>query len=113
MSTTHEHTWASFVHSFHVLGRIWDRGALVALRPEDREDYVRVCDSVLAPGGKILLATLVYDQAAKTGLLESTKVRHFFLCPRRSGRRLENVFERVTLGVLLHSRTEVFVRGMC
>eukprot|EP00752_Nemacystus_decipiens_P009891 g8824.t1 len=47
--------------------RLWDRGALVALRPEDREDYVRVCDGVLAPGGKVLLATMVYDQSAKKG----------------------------------------------
>lgn len=47
--------------------RVWDRGALVALRPEDREEYVSTCDSVLEPGGKILLATLVYDQNAKKG----------------------------------------------
>lgn len=47
--------------------RVWDRGALVALRPEDREDYVRVCDSVLAPGGRVLLTTMVYDQSAKKG----------------------------------------------
>lgn len=46
---------------------MWDRGALVALRPEDREDYVGVCDRVLAPGGKVLLATMVYDQSAKKG----------------------------------------------
>lgn len=37
------------------------------MRPEDREDYVTVCDSVLAPGGRILLATMVYDQSAKKG----------------------------------------------
>lgn len=54
-------------HPFHICGRVWDRGALVALRPEDREEYVRVCDSVLAPGGKVLLATMVYDQSAKNG----------------------------------------------
>lgn len=54
-------------HPSHMRGRVWDRGALVALRPEDREDYVRVCDSVLAPGGRILLATMVYDQSAKKG----------------------------------------------
>lgn len=52
---------------FNIRGRVWDRGALVALRPEDREDYVRVCDSVLAPGGRILLATMVYEQSAKKG----------------------------------------------
>lgn len=51
-------------------GRLWDRGALVAVRPEDREDYVRVCDSVLAPGGKVLLATMVYDQSAKKGVVD-------------------------------------------
>lgn len=48
-------------------GRIWDRGALVAVRLEDREDYVATCDSLLEPGGRILLGTLVYDQEKMKG----------------------------------------------
>lgn len=47
--------------------RIWDRGALVAIRPEDREEYSLLCDSLLEPGGLILLVTLVYDQDKMKG----------------------------------------------
>lgn len=47
--------------------RIWDRGALVAVRPQDRENYVAVCDSLLEPGGRILLATYDYDQEKRQG----------------------------------------------
>ncbi|CAM9435400.1 unnamed protein product, partial [Scytosiphon promiscuus] len=62
---------ADFLHltpkDVGIFDRVWDRGALVALRPEDREDYVATCDSMLQPGGKILLMTMVYDQSAKRG----------------------------------------------
>lgn len=47
--------------------RIWDRGSLVAIRPQDRMDYVAVCDSLLEPGGRILLATYNYDQDRMEG----------------------------------------------
>lgn len=47
--------------------RIWDRAALVAIRPEDREEYAATCDSLLKPGGRILLLTLVYNQEKMSG----------------------------------------------
>mmetsp|Transcript_47129 Transcript_47129/g.119286 ORF Transcript_47129/g.119286 Transcript_47129/m.119286 type:complete len:282 (+) Transcript_47129:253-1098(+) len=41
---------------------IWDRASLIAINPGDRKKYVQVLDSLLKPGGKVLLATL--DRAA-------------------------------------------------
>ncbi|CAM9456931.1 unnamed protein product [Choristocarpus tenellus] len=42
--------------------RLWDRGSLVAIQPEEREAYLAVCDSLLDPGGQVLLTTMDYDQ---------------------------------------------------
>jgi len=40
---------------------IYDRGALVAIRPIDRIEYVATCREALKPGGKILLLALEHD----------------------------------------------------
>lgn len=53
----------------------------MALRPEDREDYVATCDSMLEPGGKILLVTMKYEQSAKKGA-SSTLCKCFFLAAK-------------------------------
>ena len=39
----------------------FDRGALVAVRPEDREAYARALTSVLAPGARVLLVAVEHD----------------------------------------------------
>jgi thiopurine S-methyltransferase len=46
---------------------IFDRAALVALSPEDRERYVDLLSSCLAPGGRLLLVAFDYDQALAPG----------------------------------------------
>lgn len=46
---------------------IWDRAALVALRPSDRERYVALQQSVSLPGARILLNVLNYDPAVMDG----------------------------------------------
>jgi thiopurine S-methyltransferase len=43
---------------------VWDRGALVALRPEDRAAYVAMCAAALKPGKRILLAVVEHDLVA-------------------------------------------------
>eukprot|EP00939_MAST-03C_sp_MAST-3C-sp1_P000483 g483.t1 len=40
---------------------VYDRAALVAIRPDQREEYVRVVDSMLKPGGRVLLVTVEHD----------------------------------------------------
>jgi thiopurine S-methyltransferase len=40
---------------------VWDRAALVALRPEDREAYVAMLNRAVKPGGKILLCVVEHD----------------------------------------------------
>lgn len=47
--------------------RLWDRAALVALRPADRQRYVDTLTAVLAPGARVLLAALAYDPAVMDG----------------------------------------------
>lgn len=47
--------------------RAWDRGSLVAIPPAMREDYVRILDSLMEPGGRILLSTFDYDQTKAPG----------------------------------------------
>ena len=44
---------------------IWDHGSVGSFHPEksQRADYVAVCDSMLKPGGKILLSTFDYEQS--------------------------------------------------
>src|SRR5690606_36502512 len=46
---------------------VYDRAALVAVRPEDRERYVNHLLGALSPGGRLLLITFVYDQAVMSG----------------------------------------------
>ena len=43
---------------------MWDRGALVALRPDDRAAYVAMCAAALKPGKRILLAVVEHDLVA-------------------------------------------------
>lgn len=47
--------------------RIYDRAALIALPSELRVAYAERIKSLLAPGGKILLVTLDYDQSEMSG----------------------------------------------
>ena len=44
---------------------IWDHGSVGSFHPDkpQRAAYVAVCDSMLKPGGKILLSTFDYDQS--------------------------------------------------
>ena len=40
---------------------IWDRAALIALRPEDRDAYVLMLHDSLKPGGRVLLSVVEHD----------------------------------------------------
>ena len=40
---------------------IWDRGAVVALRPEDRCAYVAMCANAIKSGGRVLLCVVEHD----------------------------------------------------
>ena len=46
-------------------GSVYDRGAIVAVPPSSRQDYAGVIDSLLIPGGQILMVTL--DTGRGTG----------------------------------------------
>jgi thiopurine S-methyltransferase len=46
---------------------IWDRAALVAIDPEDRDEYAATQVKLLKPGGRMLLSTLSYDQSKMKG----------------------------------------------
>jgi thiopurine S-methyltransferase len=46
---------------------IYDRAALVALHPSQREAYVRSLRRVLVPGGRMLLVAFSYDQSKLDG----------------------------------------------
>jgi thiopurine S-methyltransferase len=46
---------------------IYDRAALVAIKPEDRARYAATLLGSLAPGGRVLLITFVYEQAEMQG----------------------------------------------
>jgi thiopurine S-methyltransferase len=39
-------------------GAIYDRASIVAIEPDRREDYVRILDQLLEPGGRILMLAL-------------------------------------------------------
>jgi thiopurine S-methyltransferase len=41
---------------------VWDRGALVAVAPDMRDRYARVVAERIAPGGRMLLVTVSYDE---------------------------------------------------
>ncbi len=47
--------------------RLWDRAALVALRPDQRPRYLQALRRVLAPGARVLLNSLVYDPTLHDG----------------------------------------------
>jgi thiopurine S-methyltransferase len=46
---------------------IWDRAALVALRPDMRAEYLALERALLRPGGALLLNVLSYDQSLRDG----------------------------------------------
>jgi len=50
-------TPATFGHT-EAFGAVYDRGAIVAVPPSSRPDYVCVIDSLLIPGGQILMITV-------------------------------------------------------
>ena len=41
---------------------IWDRGALVAINVEDRQQYTSLLVSLLKPNGRILMVTFIYEE---------------------------------------------------
>ncbi len=45
----------------------WDVASLVAVDPAVRKQYAAVLTSLLEPGGRVLLCTVVYDQALTPG----------------------------------------------
>ncbi|XP_074063254.1 thiopurine S-methyltransferase [Macrotis lagotis] len=47
--------------------RIWDRGALVAINPDDRERYAKLMLSMMEKGFHYLLATVSYDPTKHPG----------------------------------------------
>lgn len=47
--------------------RVWDRAAMVALHPDQRERYVTTLRRCLAPGGSLLLNALNYDASVMDG----------------------------------------------
>jgi thiopurine S-methyltransferase len=50
-----------------VFDAAYDRAALVALKPEDRARYAATLLGALAPSGRVLLITFVYEQAEMSG----------------------------------------------
>ncbi|MCU0656689.1 MAG: thiopurine S-methyltransferase [Polyangiaceae bacterium] len=60
---------------------VFDRAALVALAPGQREAYVDLLHRALRPGGRVLLVTLSYDQALAPGppfSVEDAEVHRLF-----------------------------------
>jgi thiopurine S-methyltransferase len=45
----------------------YDRAALIAVRPEDRERYVATCLAALRPGARLLIVTLDFGDAPLAG----------------------------------------------
>lgn len=75
--------------------RIWDRGALIALPPERRPDYVAHLRAVLPAGWVLLQSVVEYDQSRMQGppwsVPEDEVRRHYAGCD------LERLHERDTL----------------
>ena len=42
---------------------IWDRGGIVVIDIEDRQQYASLLVSLLKPSGRILMATFIYEQS--------------------------------------------------
>jgi thiopurine S-methyltransferase len=60
---------------------VYDRAALIAVRPEEREPYVMRLLELLRPGGRLLLVNFAYDQAVMGGppfSLDEAEVRRLF-----------------------------------
>ncbi|XP_055013318.1 probable thiopurine S-methyltransferase isoform X2 [Boleophthalmus pectinirostris] len=53
-------------------GAIWDRGALVAINPKDREKYAALMVSLMAPDCRYLLDTLLYNPELHKALHRSS-----------------------------------------
>lgn len=53
--------------SFAPFDAFWDRAALVALPPTQRQAYVKQCARLLAPGRSALLVTLHYEDSQELG----------------------------------------------
>ena len=47
--------------------RVWDRASMIALPPDRRGAYVDQIRRLAGPGGRVLLDTLIYDQALMSG----------------------------------------------
>ncbi|NLE86907.1 MAG: thiopurine S-methyltransferase [Myxococcales bacterium] len=94
----------------------YDRAALVAVRPEDRERYVRHLLAPLRPAAPILLVTFAYDQTRMSGppfSVDAAEVQRLFASrceiealedvdilerePRFRARGLESLREQVWL----------------
>jgi thiopurine S-methyltransferase len=70
------------VDEIGVFDAAWDRAALVAIEPAERARYVDVLRSLLRKGGRVLLVSLVYDQAKIDGppwSLDAAALRRLFL----------------------------------
>lgn len=62
-------------------GAMWDRGAFVAINPKDREKYAALMISLMAPGCRFLLDTLLYNPEKYTGppfFVPNEQVRSLF-----------------------------------
>jgi thiopurine S-methyltransferase len=73
----------------------YDRAALVAVRPEDRERYVASLLAALRPGGRVLLVTFAYWGGTMTGppfSVDDAEVKRLF-----AGSTLEQLDERDVL----------------
>ena len=60
---------------------VYDRGSIVALASFERQKYVEHLLSFLAPGGRLLLITLEYDQKQMSGppfSVDETEIEMFF-----------------------------------
>lgn len=59
--------WPSHSDLSSTVDRVVDRGSFVAIEPQKRHEYVTVLDSLLKPGGSILLLAMEFDTQYKTG----------------------------------------------
>ncbi|XP_051826597.1 thiopurine S-methyltransferase isoform X3 [Antechinus flavipes] len=73
--------------------RIWDRGALVAINPGDRECYAKLMLSLMEKGFQYLLATLSYDPTKHSGppfYVSDFEVKRLFDTLHDASRILQN-----------------------